>query len=886
VNKLLRLLLVRENEKATVFYFLSFFFIVGCGMAMGKSSAEALFFKRYGIEYLPYIYLALGVLLAVISLAYATFADRLAAETFFLRLFIILAVLLVICWFAINQLELSAAYPVYFLIYEAASELFMIHSALYISQNLDSFKSKRLSPIILAGSQFGLIFGGLLVAVLAPVIGVDKMILLWSLLLLSACYMLLRWHRRQGTSTYFFRQQSKLSLHDSLKTINQGIHFSKHSPLLMASLLAFFFLVITFYTLHFVTNQIYTNYFTSEESLTVFFGILTACTSILGLLIQLFITNRAVKRFGIPKLNLVFPSSVSASFILLFFIFKLPVAIFASLVKDTIQPALNTPVRNMIFNILPKNIQGRIRAVLLAIVLPVALISCSLLLLLARHLENDSYFLLTGILASLLLLLFSIKVSRQYLSTLIQHLKEQVFLPHDKLQQSESPDLIKAFEIQLNETDDSLLIRYANILIKTHPQQMLDIVFEKIDHLSPKTIDKLLQIIAIDSTRPSVDFLMKIENSEKTDNHLRASLLMILFQQKYPGAKEYIQPALNHINSRLAIAGIYGALELQHHRDEAIERWISLMSETSRTRLYCLPLVAAVSTLGVKPREILKHRYIDLFESYLESQDQQQLLETLNALASWPFEVSNAIQQKIPVFLHHASPDIRAALPACARLMPQTDAINILLQSLDDCHTKVRENAAKFLVDENNNITELAEQWLLNDNYMTPRAQQSLLQHLIDARLGVQCLEQITNNKIRLARKFYDAQQLLLPFNNKDTACYLLHTTVKERMHQTLQLLLLILEKIEQPELVSVTQAAINSSDPLLIASACEALKNLNHNNAAELLIDILQDDFELKTNYILSFQNSAETLDWCQQQDDWLHQCAVMAEKQVLSHA
>jgi len=886
VNKLLRLLLIRENEKVTVFYFLSFFFIVGCGLAMGKASAEALFFKRYGIEYLPYIYLALGILLAVISLAYASFADRLAAETLFLRLFIILAVLLVICWFAINQFELSAVYPLYFLLYEAASELIMIHSALYLSQNLDSFKSKRLTPVILAGSQIGLIFGGLLVAFLAPLTGVDKMILLWCLLLLLASYMLLRWHRQHGTSAYFFRQQSKLSVHDSLKTINQGVHFSRQSPLLMASLLAFFFLVITFYTLHFVTNQIYTDHFQSEETLTVFFGILTASTSILGLLIQLFVTNRVVKKFGIPKINLVFPVSVSMSFILLFFIFKLPVAIFASLVKDTIQPALNTPVRNMIFNILPKNIQGRIRALLLAIVLPAALISCALLLLLARHLENNSYFLLAGILASLLLLLFSIKVSRQYLSTLIQHLKEQVFLPQDSLKLSQSSDLISAFKNQLNETDDSLLIRYANILIKTHPQQMLDIISNNIHQLTAKTTDKLLHIIARDSTKPSILFLKNIEKNEQTDHHLRASLLMIIFQYNYPDAKDYILPALDNINSRLAIAGIYGALKYAQHTEQAVNRWISLMHEKNPSRFFCLPLATQLTTLSVRQREILKHRYLNLFEHYLQSDNQAELETTLRYMSHWPYDINPAIQQKLKYFLHHTSPTIRATLPGCAHLMPQAESINILLQSLDDCHSKVRGRAASHLVEDNINITQLAEQWLLNDNYMTPRAQQSLLQHLLDARLDIQSLEQIAASKIKLARQFYDAQHIVKRYKSNNTACYLLHTTVKERMQQTLQLLLLILSKIEQPELVSVAQAAINSTDPLLIASASEALKNLHHASAAELLIDILQDDFELKTNYILSFTDITETLNWCKQQDDWLHQCTLQAEKQGLTDA
>ena len=49
-------------------------------MALGRGSPEALFFKRYGIEYLPLIYILLGGLLVFVTSLYASFADRLPAE--------------------------------------------------------------------------------------------------------------------------------------------------------------------------------------------------------------------------------------------------------------------------------------------------------------------------------------------------------------------------------------------------------------------------------------------------------------------------------------------------------------------------------------------------------------------------------------------------------------------------------------------------------------------------------------------------------------------------------------------------------------------------------------------------------------------------------------
>ena len=50
-------LLIRQQEYRHVAYFFGLFFLIGGGMAMGRGTADALFFKRYGIEYLPVMYI-------------------------------------------------------------------------------------------------------------------------------------------------------------------------------------------------------------------------------------------------------------------------------------------------------------------------------------------------------------------------------------------------------------------------------------------------------------------------------------------------------------------------------------------------------------------------------------------------------------------------------------------------------------------------------------------------------------------------------------------------------------------------------------------------------------------------------------------------------------
>lgn len=559
MKKLLRLLLIREDEKYTVFYFLSLFFIIGCGMAMGKASADALFFKRFGIEYLPLMYLGLGILLTGVSFIYAAFADHISAEKFFFRLFLILIALLIAIWSLINFTNSSVGYPVYYLIYEAASEVLLIHTALYLNQNMDTFKSKRLSPIILAGSQLGLIVGGVLVAILSPIIGTSQIILLWSATLVLAGLIIFIRHKVKGQSAYFYSKRSSNSFEKSLKTIKQGINFSRKSALLRSSSLAFFFLVITFYTLYYVINQAYTNHFKTEEELTAFFGILTAATSLSALLLQVFITNRAIDKFGVRKVNLFFPLATMFGFINLILILKLPTAIIGSFIQNALAPAFNKPVVNMMFNILPKNIQGRSRAVSIGIILPLALLTCAFILLFAQHFQNSYFFLVPGLVTSTLFLYFSYKMNKAYISTLIQHLKEQVYLPENLLSSRSTKSLLTSLESNINTSDNKLAISCSKILIKSHPKRAVSIISKRLLHSDSKSADQLIKIVSEYSTSPLRTVIDCPARYPGFDQHVRATILHILFTKKCNYAEKYIPQALNSDNPRLMSTGIFGA---------------------------------------------------------------------------------------------------------------------------------------------------------------------------------------------------------------------------------------------------------------------------------------------------------------------------------------
>ena len=99
-------------------------------------------------------------------------------------------------------------------------------------------------------------------------------------------------------------------------------------------------------------------------------------------------------------MNLIFPWTTLATLAVLTTSFAFPAALLGSFNKDALMPAFRNPVRSMFFNVLPDYMQGRARAMSVALVLPLALMVCGLLLILLQRLENPVYFLVPGMLAA------------------------------------------------------------------------------------------------------------------------------------------------------------------------------------------------------------------------------------------------------------------------------------------------------------------------------------------------------------------------------------------------------------------------------------------------------------------------------------------------------
>lgn len=870
-DRLASFFLVKEDEHYPTAYFLILFLVIGAGLAIGRGSADTLFFKRYGIEYLPIMYVSFGVLLSVISATYAAFADRIPAEKFFILINITAVVLLTGCWFLVSYFQWNGAYPIYYLVYEVTSEMMMMHALLYVNQNFETLQAKRLTPLIFAAAQSGKIIGGVVLTFASPVIGVQNFILIWvGLIILSLVIIVVR-HRRFGVSPYYRSgRKGRKGLAFSIDQISQGLQFAKRSSLLKSLSFALFFIVIGFYIIVYAVNNIYSETFKTEESLSTLFGILTIANGTVAIFIQLFLTSKLLRSFGIKKINLIFPFTTFISYLLLIVSFTFPVALLASFNKDAIMAGLRNPTRNLFFNALPDYMQGRARALSLAVVLPCSLIITGGLLLLIQTMGESRYFLYVGMLAVILYLYFSIKINSAYVSTIVSTLRERVFLPERHIEDmvnAGSTELVIELKRGINQKNDDISVSFAKLFVKEFPDKALEVILDRMKHADHVLSDRLLKlIINLDLSDRGEELWNLLVGA---DIHLKATIYWLLFNQKNKNAVADVEVCLNSDNPRLRAVGIYGV-----HQYNIVE-----LNEVASKLLLDL-LENDNSKIIIAGLQILEYCYHKKYQSVLtellKHSSKGILMSALRVINVWPREASSSHFLAIKKLLLSEDPEIRILAVDCYKHQSIEIVEDTMLTVLEDSHPGVRQHALRVLKNVSEDPAGLLLGWII-ENGGTPRAQQSALDGLGLILSDIAIYKRIAEAKMQDALKCFDAMNIIGSDDSTmhKTTAILLQTILEERVHQFVDLSLAALEHVEDRTTIHIIRAGLKSGDSRQVANACEAMRHMKNQQLAKRLVQIYDDEVTLKRKS-KRFGSYQDVIQWCNRRlDPWVQTVA-----------
>lgn len=876
LDRLSNILLIREEERSTAFYFLFIFLLIGWGTAIGRGTADALFLKRFGIDYLPVMYTVLSPLLVLASVAYAATVERLSAERLFQRIFQVLGLLLLVCWLLMQLTETRLVYPVYFLIYEVASELLLIHAALYLGQNFDTQQISRLTPPIMAGVQLGAILGGLTLVQFSQMLGPQNLMLAWFFSTVLAALLLNLWHRKRGPSVYY---RSGLQRKGDWKVVtnevNQGVKLLRKSPLLKAASLALFFMVIAFYVLSYSVHKIYNESFVTEESLTSFYGLLVAFTSACALLLQLVISGRAIKKYGVRAVNLYFPSTLVLVFIGLMASMTLPFALLASFSRDTIMPAFRGPVRNLFFNALPANVQGRARAISLIVVMPAALLLAGTLLWVLQYVDSVLPLLMSGLLAAILYLIFNIRVNRVYLAEIIRTLKTRLYLPQEQAEStrlgSGDTEALKQLESGVFHDDEMVSLNFAEALIALSPVEGSQVVLKRLPDLSFKSRDRLVNAIARHDPEVLRDYLSR--HAADGDAHMRATSLRWMCKLGDESCLMHFPSMLIDANPRLQAAAVRGVVEVQASAfyPQAAGVFLGLL-ESRALGENIAALEMADLSLDWVPEEIpLSGAFSSTIRRLIARNERRASLSAHKALRYQSDEDPKQLLDWLGGALGSHDQQLRLSAVKCIAEFANPWSEELLHRALDDGLPSIREAAVKALFADD---IQSALGYLKNQQALSPRRCSTVLEYVIALKPHAEELNGLAEVWAEKALEVAELKTALqMQSALRDSVMgELLLAVLAERERDFLNLTLQAMSSSEGREEVAVIRAALATGDRHRIAFAREILQNLSNKVLARRLDALLAQDRKIRVTAPAMSWQKLEAI--AQTSDEWFQAC------------
>jgi HEAT repeat protein len=297
VRRVQAALSIRPGEGQTTFRLLSLMVIGWGGAGIGSAGVESLFFSRFGPEFLPYLYLALGPLTLAVTVAMSSQLSK-DSTRFLVRLPLGLATLLLLARAALLA-DVRWVYPVLWLVMMVAWTAQGMGSWGLAGAVSDTRQAKRLFPLYGAGLILGGVLGGLATGPLAAWIHAENLLFVWAGALLAVHLLArsvagsargVRRRRRRGPGV--------------LTQMAQGFRDVWRWPLLRWMSVSLVLFAVLYFTLALLFARAATARFPQTDELAGFLGLFMGLSNGAALLVSLLMANRLFARFGMPAMVL------------------------------------------------------------------------------------------------------------------------------------------------------------------------------------------------------------------------------------------------------------------------------------------------------------------------------------------------------------------------------------------------------------------------------------------------------------------------------------------------------------------------------------------------------------------------------------------------------
>ncbi|HEV8536166.1 MAG TPA: cyclic nucleotide-binding domain-containing protein [Candidatus Limnocylindria bacterium] len=282
------------------------------GTAMGGAATEALFFARFDVALLPQMYVALGAVTLVFTLAVSALLARVDRGRLYAGIPLALAGLLV---FERGLVETGVpwVYPVIWLAMNVVTTLVGIISWGVASALCDTRQAKRLFPLFNAGRIAGSVVGGLLTAALVGLLHAENLLVVWAASLVAAFAIVVLLFRARPPAPLDAPAEGG----SVIAEIGRGLAIVRRSELLRLLAVALVLFSVLYFALALPFTRAVRATYSDADSLAAFLGVFNGATTVAALLVSLFLANRLYARVGVVNSIVAFTAIYLVGFVAL-----------------------------------------------------------------------------------------------------------------------------------------------------------------------------------------------------------------------------------------------------------------------------------------------------------------------------------------------------------------------------------------------------------------------------------------------------------------------------------------------------------------------------------------------------------------------------------------
>src|ERR1700693_3065549 len=285
------------------------FLIMSCFIT-GRVARDALFLAQFQAAQLPYADIASAILVGIVVVGYVRLGRRTSLRNLLVGSQFFFATNCVLFWVLSHYYHPAWLYPAFYIWVGLFGVLAPTQVWTLANYLLTTREAKRIFGMVGGGAILGAIFAGFFSKTIAKTFGTESLLLGMALLLLICAALMgtawQSWKSRladHGETAAGKKRTGQRDLQSSMRLVLSSPYLRAIAAVIG---LAAFVTTLTGWQFKAVAKQFLVN----KDALAILFGNFYFYAGILGLLIQLLLTSRLLRRFGIGTMLFVLPISV------------------------------------------------------------------------------------------------------------------------------------------------------------------------------------------------------------------------------------------------------------------------------------------------------------------------------------------------------------------------------------------------------------------------------------------------------------------------------------------------------------------------------------------------------------------------------------------------